>query len=338
MHYPLTQVLHQIKESNDSLSLLDIAKAIYQGKLEICFNIFDTWLALIHEGNNPSNDYLFEKNIVALEFNSSTNERYFIANRKYHKKDIHRLITNLVSEIDISAVYDVADPSIEYLIVQKPDIQKVQEHTYVDLIDGKTINIFYKDKPKTIPININGDIRTLIFTEHMPNTISKIFNEESKLGITVNLNHLYITKSSLDNYLSEHSYSLQTSSDQREKVESNDRNKNEYNDEELNQARAFIREVASECIKLDTKSILSKIWIAKVILKQCRNTKHAHRFPQTAQTASNWISKIPNLPNYLTDNRGNRSVADRKNAEILLEEAFKTEKIKNLIKKHTIGQ
>ncbi|MFX6163967.1 hypothetical protein ABTF41_18435, partial [Acinetobacter baumannii] len=64
MHYPLTQVLHQIKESNDSLSLLDIAKAVYQGKLEVCFNIFDTWLALIHEGKNPSNDYLFEKNIV----------------------------------------------------------------------------------------------------------------------------------------------------------------------------------------------------------------------------------------------------------------------------------
>ena len=172
----------------------------------------------------------------------------------------------------------------------------------------------------------------------MPNTISKIINEESKLGITVNLNHLYITKSSLDNYLSEQTFSLQPYSNQREGVESTDKNNNEYNDEELNQARAFIREVANECIELDTKKILSRIWIAEVILKQCRNTKHAHRFPQTPQTASNWISKIPNLPQYLKNNRGNRLAVDRQNAEILLEEAFKTEKIKKLIKEHTIGQ
>lgn len=337
MHYPLTKVLHQIKESNGSLSLIDIAKAVYQGKLEVCFNIFDTWLALIHEGKNPSNDYLFEKNIVALEFNSSKNERYFFANRKYYKKDIHGLITNLVSEIEISIVHDLADTSIEYLIVQKPDIKKVQELTYVELLDGREISIFYKDKPKTIPININGDIRALRFTEHLPNTISKILNEESKLGIKVNLNHFYITKSSLDNYLSEHTFSLPPCSNQIEEIESNDKNKNEYIDEELNQARAFIREVASECIKLDTQNILSKIWIAEVILKQCRNTKHAHRFPQNAETASQWISKIPNLPKYLTNNRGNRSTIDRKNAKILLEEAFKTEKIKDLIKQHTIG-
>lgn len=337
MHYPLTQVLHQIKESNDSLSLLDIAKAVYQGKLEVCFNIFDTWLALIHEGNNPSNDYLFEKNIVALEFNSSKNERYFFANKKYYKKDIHGLITNLISEIEISIVHDVDDPSTEYLIVQKPDIKKVQELTYIDLLDGKEINIFYKDKPKTIPININGDIRTLRFSEHMSNTISKIMNEESKLGITVNLNHFYITKSSLDNYLSEHAILLQPRSNQREEIESNDKNKNEYNDEELNQARAFIREVANECIKLDTKNILSRIWIAKFILENCKNTKHQKRFPQNKETISQWIAQSPDLPTYLKINRGKRSDRDAELGKQLLKEAFESEVILNLIKKHSFA-
>ena len=337
MHYPLTQVLHRIKESNDSLSLLDIAKAVYQGKLEVCFNIFDTWLALIHEGNNPSNDYLFEKNIVALEFNSSNNERYFFANRKYHKKDIHGLITNLISEIDISVVHDVADPSIEYLIVQKPDIKKVQELTYVYLLDGKEISIFYKDKPKTIPININGDIRTLRFTDHLPNTISKIMNEESKLGITVNLNHFYITKSSLDNYLSEHTFSLPPCSNQIEEIGSNDKNKNEYNDEELNQARAFIREIADECIKLDTKNILSRIWIAKFILENCKHTKHQKRFPQNKETISQWIAQNPNLPTYLKINRGKRSDRDTELGTQLLKDAFDSAIILNLIKKHSFA-
>ncbi|HAV4223940.1 hypothetical protein ABTO78_17715 [Acinetobacter baumannii] len=337
MHYPLTQVLHQIKESNDSLSLLDIAKAVYQGKLEVCFNIFDTWLALIHEGKNPSNDYLFEKNIVALEFNSSKNERYFFANRKYHKKDIHGLITNLISELEISIVHDVADPSIEYLIIQKPDIKKVQELTSIYSLDGKEINIFYKDEPKAIPIHINGDIRTLRLTEHMPNTISKIMHEESKLGITINLNHLYITKSSLDNYLSENTFSLQPYSNQREEIESNDKNKNEYNDEELNQARAFIREVADECIKLDTANILSRIWIAKFILENCKNTKHQKRFPQNKETISQWIAQSPNLPTYLKINRGKRSDRDTELGKQLLIKAFESEVILNLIKKHSFA-
>ena len=337
MHYPLTQVLHRIKESNDSLSLLDIAKAIYQGKLQVCFNLFDTWLALVHEGDNPSSDYLFEKNIVALELNSSKNERYFFANRKFQKKDIQALITNLVSEIEINIVHDIADPSIEYLIVQKPDIEKIQELTYVELLDGREISIFYKKSPKEVPIKINDKIYRVRFEENPCNYISEVMNEESRLGIKVNLNHLYITKASLDNYFFEQHNSVQLINTQIENNDDKNSEHHKYIDEELNEAKIFVNEIAMECINLDTNKVLSRIWIAKFILENCKNTKHQKRFPQNKESMSQWIAQSPNLPNYLKINRGKRSNRDTELGIQLLREAFESEVILNIIKKHSFA-